>query len=138
VRWRSPSPRAEEAGALLLAHFGRLDPAEIGTKTSARDLVTVADLASERAIVARAARGLPGACHRGRGGSSRRARGRAAALVPRSARRHGQLRAPMPAFAVSLALYWRGTPQVAVVHVPLLRETFRASLGGGAFLGPTR
>ena len=50
---------AREAGAILLAHFGRLDPAAIGTKTSARDLVTAADVASERALVARLRAAFP-------------------------------------------------------------------------------
>jgi len=42
---------AREAGAVLMQHFGRLDPAEIKTKSAARDLVTAADIESERTIV---------------------------------------------------------------------------------------
>ena len=37
---------ARAAGALLMEHYGRLRPADIGSKGVARDLVTAADLAS--------------------------------------------------------------------------------------------
>lgn len=45
-------PVVEEAGALALAHFGRLSPAEIAEKGHL-DLVTVADRAVEALISAR-------------------------------------------------------------------------------------
>lgn len=126
---------AEEAGGILLRHFGRLDPAQIGTKSTPRDLVTAADLASERAIVARLRAAFPGHAIE-------------AEEEVRDAPDHDKPRwfldpldgtvnfvHRLPAFAVSLALWWRGAPQTAVVHVPLLRETFSARAGGGAFLG---
>lgn len=40
----------------------------------------------------------------------------------------------LPAFAVSMGLFVGGAPQLAVVHLPRLNETFSAVLGGGAFL----
>lgn len=39
----------------------------------------------------------------------------------------------LPFFGVSLALYRGDTPQVGLVHCPVLRETFWAVKGGGAF-----
>jgi len=42
---------AEGAGRILLEHFGHLQAAEIGRKSSSRDLVSAADLASERHLV---------------------------------------------------------------------------------------
>lgn len=122
---------ARDAGERLLRHFGRLDPAQIGTKTSARDLVTLADLESERAIV----------------GALRAAFPEHAIEAEEEVKDALDLEKPrwfldpldgtvnfvhrLPAFAVSIALYWRDVPQVAVVHVPLLAETFTARAGGG-------
>ena len=42
---------AREAGGVLLEHLGRLDPREITSKSAARDLVTAADVASERRLL---------------------------------------------------------------------------------------
>ncbi len=39
-----------------------------------------------------------------------------------------------PFFCVSIGLEYEGTIQVAVVHAPLLKYTYTASLGNGAFL----
>lgn len=129
---------AHAAGALLLEHFGRLDPAAIGTKTTPRDLVTVADIASERAIVARLRAAFPEHAieaeeevHDARDAAGERERPRWF-LDPLDGTVnfvHG-----LPAFAVSIALYVGRAPQVAVVHVPLLGETFGARLGGGTWL----
>ena len=51
---------AREAGDLLLEHLGQLDPAEIHSKSAARDLVTAADLASEQLLVERLRIAFPG------------------------------------------------------------------------------
>lgn len=40
----------------------------------------------------------------------------------------------LPFFAVSIGLAIGNKPLVGVVHIPMLRETFHASLGNGAFL----
>ena len=128
---------ARAAGELLLASFGNLDPARIGRKSAARDLVTEADLASERCLVERL-----------------RARFPAHAIEAEEEVRDAASNAPrwfldpldgtvnfvhgLPAFAVSLGLWVDGQPAVAVVHAPRLGETFHAVRGGGAFLGSER
>lgn len=126
------------AGERLLSHFGRLDPAAITTKTSARDLVTAADLDSERGIVAELRAAFPEHAIEAEeevhdAQDDERPRW---FLDPLDGTVNFVHR--LPAFAVSLALYWRGVPQVAVVHVPLLRETFTARAGGGTWLNGER
>lgn len=129
---------ARASGAILLEHFGRLDPRAIGTKTSPRDLVTAADVASERALVARLRAAFPGHAieaeeevHDARDDERPRW-----FLDPLDGTVNFVHR--LPAFAVSIALHWRGTPQVAVVHAPRLGETFHARAGGGAWCGAER
>jgi myo-inositol-1(or 4)-monophosphatase len=124
---------ARAAGKLLLAHHGRLDPAAIGTKSTPRDLVTAADLESERAIVARIRAAFPDHAieaeeevHDAQDGRPRWFLDPLDGTVNFV---HG-----LPAFSVSIALHAEGRPRVAVVHVPLLRETFHATSGEGAFL----
>ena len=130
---------AREAGALLLAHFGRLDERTIGRKSARRDLVTAADLASERAIVARLRAAFPEHAIEAEeevrdGGDS--ARGARWFLDPLDGTVNFVHR--LPCFGVSLALYDAGVPEVAVVHAPALGETFSAVRGGGAFLNGAR
>ena len=128
---------AEAAGRVLLEHFGRLDPAAIGTKSTPRDLVTAADIESERGIVARLRAEFPGhaieAEEEVRDAEDERPRW---FLDPLDGTVNFVHR--LPAFAVSVALWRAGAPRVAVVHVPLLRETFSARAGAGAFLGGER
>ncbi|MFM1871160.1 MAG: hypothetical protein RL398_582 [Planctomycetota bacterium] len=40
----------------------------------------------------------------------------------------------LPNYAVAIALAWRGTPVVGVVHAPALGESFAVTAGGGAWL----
>lgn len=128
---------AREAGAILMSHFERLDPSRIGQKSAARDLVTEADLASERCLVARLRAAFP-----------------AHAIESEEAVRDAPSAGPrwfldpldgtvnfvhgLPPFAVSLGLLVDGRPEVAVVHAPRLGETFHAVREGGAFLGERR
>lgn len=44
----------------------------------------------------------------------------------------------LPHFAVSIALAWRGTPVLGIVHAPVLEQTFTAVRGGGAHRNGTR
>jgi myo-inositol-1(or 4)-monophosphatase len=128
---------AYEAGELLLSFFGRLDRARIGTKSAARDLVTEADLASERGIVARLRAAFPEhaieAEETVRDADSARPRWFLDPLDGTVNFVHG-----LPCFAVSLGLLVDGVPEVAVVHAPRLGETFHAVRGGGTFLGKER
>lgn len=126
---------ALEAGRVLLEHLGRLRPGEIATKSARRDLVTAADLASERLIVARLRERFPDHAIEAEEEVHDPGRddGRPRWLVdPLDGTINFVHR--LPAFAVSLGL-WRGnTPEVAVVHAPRLQETFCAVRGGGATL----
>jgi len=126
---------ARAAGAVLLEHFRRLDPATIRTKSAARDLVSAADVAAERVIVARLRAAFPAHAIESEE-EVRDARDDARAgprwfLDPLDGTVnfvHG-----IPAFSVSIALYEGLVPEVAVVHLPRFGETFTAVRGGGAF-----
>ena len=127
---------AREAGEILLDHLGRLDPARIGRKSSARDLQTEADLASERHLVQRVRDAFPEHAIeaeevvRDADDGDGRPRWFIDPLDGTTNFVHG-----LPMFAVSAGLIENGVPEVAVVRVPLLDETFHATRGGGAFLG---
>jgi myo-inositol-1(or 4)-monophosphatase len=127
---------AREAGALLLERFGHIDRGRVKTKSSARDLVTAADVESERTIVARLRAAFPDHAIEAEE-EVRDARDEGAPDRPRWFVDpldgtvnfvHG-----IPAFAVSIALYEAGAPEAAVVHLPRLGETFTAERGRGAF-----
>jgi myo-inositol-1(or 4)-monophosphatase len=125
---------AREAGALLMEHFGRLEPGEIRTKSAARDLVTAADVAAERFIVRGLRAAFPGHALE----AEEEVRDAGDATTPRwfIDPLDGTVNFvhQMPAFAVSIGLYIGLEPQVAVVHLPRLGETFCAARGGGARL----
>lgn len=124
---------ALEAGELLLGYLGRLDPALLARKSSRRDLQTEADLASERLLVERLRAAFPGhaieAEEEVRDAADDRPRWFLDPLDGTVNFVHG-----IPFFAVSAGLLVGGIPEVAVVHLPVLRETFHAVRGGGAFL----
>jgi len=128
---------AHEAGEILMGFLGNLDRTRIGTKTSARDLVTEADLASERSIVARLRSLFPTHTIEAeevvRDEQSAEPRWFIDPLDGTVNFVHG-----LPCFAVSIALLVGGRPEVAVVHAPRLDETFHAQRGSGAFLGNDR
>lgn len=129
---------AREAGALLHETLGRLDPAALGRKTSVRDLVTQADVASERLVVARLRAAFPGHAIEAEEevADARAAEGPRWFLDPLDGTVNFVHR--IPVFAVSLALWDGERPEVAVVHAPRLSETFHAVRGGGAFLNGER
>jgi myo-inositol-1(or 4)-monophosphatase len=125
------------AGEILLGHLGRIERGRVGRKSSPRDLVTEADVAAERALVAVLRSAFPE--HRIEAEEEVRDEGSEAPrwfLDPLDGTVnfvHG-----LPAFAVSIALWAAGKPEVAVVHAPRLGETFLALRGGGAFLNGER
>lgn len=123
---------AREAGEILLRHLGKVGP--VGRKSTARDLVTEADLASERAIVARLRERFPGEAIRSEetvreeGGE-----GPVWYVDPLDGTInfvHG-----LPVFSVSIGRTVGGKPDLGVVHAPALGETFAARAGMGATLG---
>jgi myo-inositol-1(or 4)-monophosphatase len=129
---------ARAAGDVLLAHLGRIDRADVGSKSAARDLVTVADVAAERELVTRLRRAFPDHAIEAEeevhdaqdvNGAPARPRWFLDPLDGTVNFVHG-----IPVFSVSMALYVGAEPLVAVVHAPKLGETFTARRGGGAFL----
>jgi len=127
---------AREAGEILLSYYGRLDATRIGRKSSVRDLVTEADVASERHLVQRLRKALPSHAIeaeeevRDAMGDPDQPRWFLDPLDGTVNFVHS-----LPMFAVSAGLWIGDQPKVAVVHLPLLGETFHAIHGAGAFLG---
>lgn len=125
------------AGEILLSHLGRLEERAVRTKSAARDLVTAADLASEREIVRRLREAFPDhaieAEEEVHDPEDERPRWFVDPLDGTVNFVHR-----LPAFAVSLALYRGAVPEVAVVHLPRLGETFTAIRGAGTRLNGGR
>lgn len=125
---------AREAGGVLLEHLGRLDPLEITSKSAARDLVTAADVASERHLVARLREAFPD--HHIESEEEVQddpdASGPRWFVDPLDGTVNFVHR--LPCFGVSMGLWVDGEPRVAVVHAPRLEETFTARAGAGACL----
>lgn len=124
---------AQRSGEILLEHYGALSQAQISHKSVARDLVTAADVASERALVSALRERFPDhaieAEEEVRDSESAAPRWFLDPLDGTVNFVHG-----LPLFAVSMGLYEAGEPLVAVIHVPRLEETFTAIRGGGAHL----
>jgi len=126
---------AVEAGDLLLAGFERLSDEAVRSKEVARDLVTDLDVASERLLVERNRSAFP----------EHAIEAEEEVCDPEDGDRARWILDPLdgtinfvhglPAFGVSVALYVGAVPQVGVVHIPRLSETFWAVRGGGAY-GP--
>ena len=127
------------AGQVLMEHFGRLAAQDISSKEVERDLLTSADLASERLLVERLRSAFPDHAIESE------------EEVHDAPREEGDLRwfvdpldgtinfvHGLPMFAVSLGLFHNGAPEVGVVHLPRVDETFWAVRGGGAFLNGER
>lgn len=128
---------AKAAGEVLLEHYGALDPAKIKTKSSERDLVTAADVASERLLVERLRHHFPDhAIESEEEVSDARDDRPRWFLDPLDGTVNFVHR--IPAWCTSIGLWSSDGPEVAVVHIPLLGETFHATRGGGAFLGERR
>jgi len=125
---------ARAAGDVLLAHFGTIDRADVRSKSVARDLVSNADVAAERELVARLRRAFPGHAIEAEeevrdAPDDSRPRWFLDPLDGTVNFVHG-----IPVFSVSAGLYMGNVPLVAVVHAPKLAETFTARRGGGAHL----
>lgn len=125
---------AHEAGAMLL----RLRDAartDVATKSSATDMVSDADRASERLIVERILAERPGDAILGEEGGERastdgsRVRWVVDPLDGTTNYLYGH-----PAFCVSIGVQVDGEAAVGVVFDPSLGETFAARSGGGATL----
>lgn len=136
-----PSPRAllvlaevtaREAGALLL-HLRTTARTDVGTKSSATDMVSDADRASERLIVARLLAARPHDAILGEeGGASAGASGVRWVIDPLDGTTNYLY--GLTHFAVSIAAEVDGEAVAGVVYDPVHDEAFTASLGGGAHL----
>jgi|688.fasta_scaffold03294_10 myo-inositol-1(or 4)-monophosphatase len=134
---------ARAAGSVLLEYYGRLDPTAIRTKSSERDLVSAADLAAEACLVEVLRRAFPDHAIESeeavRDADDDRPRWFLDPLDGTVNFVHG-----LPIFSVSVALYAPHPasgvlqPEVGVVEVPLLGESFHAARGEGAYLGERR
>ena len=104
------------------------------------DLVTDADLASQKAIQAFLSTRFPEHAFswRGRGRQSPTGSRCAADLDCRSDRRHYQLRARLPVPCISIGLQIAGELVVGVVYDPPHKEMFAAAKGEGAWLNERR
>ncbi len=121
---------ARKAGDVLMEHF-RSSTLEVARKSTDRDLVSTADFASEALLLAAIAETYPedgilteegGALGEGK---------KLWCLDPLD----GTVNfvQGLPLFAVSVARLQDGVPDVAVVHLPVLQETWTACRGGGCF-----
>ncbi len=124
---------ARGAGEILLSHLGRLREGDVGSKSALRDLVTRADVESERHITSLLRESFPGHAIEAEeevrdepGGGPRWLVDPLDGTVNFV---HG-----IPAFCVSIALCEDDVPEVAVVHAPRLAETFVAVRGQGTRL----
>jgi myo-inositol-1(or 4)-monophosphatase len=124
---------AREAGALLSERFARTARVDTRSKSAARDLVSEADVASERLLVRGLREAFPAHAIQAEEETQDADDGRPRwFLDPLDGTVnfvHG-----LPVFCVSMALWADGRPEVAVVHAPRLGETFHAVRGGGAFV----
>ncbi len=131
---------AERSGAVLLDWSEKLQASDVGYKDVERDLVTKADLASEALILDGLREAFPGEAvlaeesgeHEGT-----TADGPRWCVDPLDGTVnfvHG-----LPMYAVSIArLDEDGLPELGVVHLPRLGETFHGFRGGGAWLDDRR
>lgn len=125
---------AREAGETLL-RLRAVARTEVTTKSSATDMVSDADRASERLIVERILAARPGDAILGEEGGERasaqdaRVRWVVDPLDGTTNYLYGQ-----PAFCVSIGVEVDGEPAVGVVFDPSLGETFAGRAGGGATL----
>lgn len=119
---------AAEAAAILVAREGAAQVREKG----ARDLVTAADEACERAILARIRRSFPDDAVVAEESGGEGGEGRRWIVDPIDGTVnfiHGH-----PFTCVSIAFADAEGPAAGVVHAPLLGEVYHAVRGGGAFL----
>jgi myo-inositol-1(or 4)-monophosphatase len=127
---------AGRAGALL--RDGRPDDLAVAaTKSSPIDVVTEMDIAAEKLITDLIAEHRPDDGVLGEEGASAAGSSGIRWIVDPLDGTVNYLYG-LPTWSVSIAAERDGTTLVGVVAAPMRRETFRAVLGGGAFLGERR
>ncbi len=127
---------AREAGALLLAGHRQVRT-DITTKSSATDMVSEMDHASERLIVERLLVARPDDGVLGEEGAERAGRTGVRWIIDPLDGTTNYLYG-FGAFAVSIGVEIDGRAVAGVVHDPLHHETYRAVAGAGAWCGDRR
>jgi myo-inositol-1(or 4)-monophosphatase len=124
-------------GAAGLVRDGRTGAVRVAAKSTATDLVTQVDRASERWLVEHIGRLRPEDGIMGEEGGERHGSSRVRWVVdPIDGTVNFVL--GLPQFAVSVAAGIDGRPVAGAVANPLTGETFHAHLGGGAYLAGER
>jgi myo-inositol-1(or 4)-monophosphatase len=122
---------ARLAGEVLMKHID--EPLEIREKGRRADLVTLADGASERAVVQRLRADFPQAAFLGEEGGLQTGTSRERWIIDpldgTTNFAHGY-----PVFCVSIAFERAGEVVAAVIYAPAMHETFLAERGAGATL----
>ncbi|MFN0208054.1 MAG: inositol monophosphatase family protein [Planctomycetota bacterium] len=124
------------AGARILEYYEKLDPATIHTKSARRDLVSAADVAAEKIILAEITQEFANDTIHAEessraGGASLTNSGGVWYIDPLDGTTnfvHG-----LPEFTVSIARFVNDEPRIGVVYAPRLGELYEARKGGGAF-----
>ena len=133
----------EVADAEILPYFRRLRAADITAKSSALDLVTVADRAAERALTPALAARFPGALIVGEEAVSEDPAGAprlrdvplAITIDPVDGTRN--FAAGLAVFAVMIGFAVRGQPVASIIGDPIARDWAIAAHGRGAWLRRT-
>jgi myo-inositol-1(or 4)-monophosphatase len=125
------SSAAEEAAGLLVSRHGRVRVVE--TKSSPTDVVTEMDRAAEELIRSRILAARPGDAILGEEGGQSGADSQVRWIVDPLDGTVNYVYG-LPEWAVSVAAEVSGTVVAGVVCAPLQRNTYMASIGGGAWL----
>jgi myo-inositol-1(or 4)-monophosphatase len=129
---------AVEAGRLLAGYFQRIDASQIDAKSSAVDLVSIADRESEALLRKLLGEVLPSAGFIGEE-SERSATHTELAWVVDPLDGTSNYLAGVPIWSVSIALCdARLHPLLGVIHAPILRRSWTAARGAGAWSGGRR
>lgn len=128
---------AEAAGELLLG-IHRLGPQRIDSKHTAVDMVTEADVASQRLILSGIHQHFPdhGILAEEEGGDLRNQSGALWLVDPLDGTTNFASRFPI--FAVSIALWVDGEPQIGVVRDVVRERSYWAAAGQGAWMDGER
>ena len=127
---------AQDAGQVILDYFGRAR--EVKTKADSGDVVTQADLDSDRLIISRIREAFPeDGILTEESGALSLAEGSSVWIVdPLDGTRN--FSRGVPIFCVSIGVIRDGRPVAGVIHDPVHGETYHAVEGQGAFLNGQR
>ncbi len=128
---------AKLAGAVLREHFGKLTSEDISIKGGKiRDLVTIADKASEELILTELEKSFPGVGVLAEESGEHKAGTARFVIDPLDGTTNFAQR--LQHFGVSIAFEEESGLSAGVVYIPILDECFSATKGAGAFLNGER